>query len=68
VPAEISQAKNRLPTPDAYERAAGHPGAPLIAVVWRESETELGRCNAFERSLRSGSAIDTIAATRLSSA
>jgi DNA helicase II / ATP-dependent DNA helicase PcrA len=43
--AEISRAKNRLLTPDAYERSAGRPGAPLIAAVWRESETELRRCN-----------------------
>ena len=25
-----------------------HPAAPLIAAVWRESEVELRRCNAFE--------------------
>ncbi len=46
--AEISRAKNALLSPDAYERSASHPGAPLIAAVWRESETELRRCNAFE--------------------
>src|ERR1019366_7033016 len=45
---EISRAKNRLLSPDAYERATEHPGAPLIAEVWRESESELRRCNAFE--------------------
>ncbi len=46
--AEISRAKNALMSPDAYERSTSHPGAPLIAAVWRESETELRRCNAFE--------------------
>ena len=45
---EISRAKNALLCPDAYERSTSHPGAPLIAAVWRESETELRRCNAFE--------------------
>jgi DNA helicase-2/ATP-dependent DNA helicase PcrA len=45
--AEISRAKNSLLTPDAYERSATHPGAPLIAAVWRESERELRRCNAL---------------------
>ena len=46
--AEISRGKNALLCPDAYERSTSHPGAPLIAAVWRESETELRRCNAFE--------------------
>ena len=46
--AEISRAKNALLNPDAYERSANHAGAPLIAAVWRESESELRRCNAFE--------------------
>ena len=46
--AEISRAKNALLSPDVYERSARHPGAPLIAAVWRESESELRRCNAFE--------------------
>ena len=46
--AEISRAKNALLSPDAYERSTSHPGAPLIAAVWRESETEMRRCNAFE--------------------
>jgi len=46
--AEISRAKNALLSPDAYERSTSHPGAPLIAAVWRESERELRRCNAFE--------------------
>ncbi|MGH2927218.1 MAG: ATP-dependent helicase, partial [Solirubrobacteraceae bacterium] len=32
----------------AYERSARHPGALLVAAVWRESERELRRCNAFE--------------------
>src|SRR6202521_4509112 len=46
--AEISRAKNRLLSPEGYERSASHPGASLIAAVWRESESELRRCNAFE--------------------
>jgi DNA helicase II / ATP-dependent DNA helicase PcrA len=46
--AEISRAKNALLSPDGYERSTPHPGAQLIAAVWRESETELRRCNAFE--------------------
>ncbi len=46
--AEISRAKNSLLTADAYESSAQHPGAHLIATVWRESECELRRCNAFE--------------------
>jgi DNA helicase-2/ATP-dependent DNA helicase PcrA len=46
--AEISRAKNALLSPDAYEHSMSHPGAPLIAAVWRDSETELRRCNAFE--------------------
>jgi DNA helicase-2/ATP-dependent DNA helicase PcrA len=44
----ISRAKNALLTPDAYERSSADPGAGLIAAVWRASETELRRCNAFE--------------------
>src|ERR1035438_4095393 len=43
--AEISRAKNRLLSPEGYQRSAAHPGAPLIADVWRESESELRRCN-----------------------
>ncbi len=46
--AEISRAKNLLLSPESYERSATHPAAPLIAAVWRESEAELRRCNAFE--------------------
>jgi DNA helicase II / ATP-dependent DNA helicase PcrA len=46
--AEISRAKNLLLSPEGYERSAAHPGAPLISAVWRESESELRRCNAFE--------------------
>ena len=46
--AEISRAKNLLLTPESYERSAAHPAAPLIAAVWRESEAELRRSNAFE--------------------
>jgi DNA helicase-2/ATP-dependent DNA helicase PcrA len=45
--AEVSRAKNRLLSPLAYERSAGHPAAPLIAEVWREEEEELRRSNAF---------------------
>jgi DNA helicase-2/ATP-dependent DNA helicase PcrA len=45
---EISRAKNALLSPDAYERSATHPGAPLIAAVWRECEFELRRCNAMD--------------------
>src|SRR5450755_4257270 len=46
--AEISRAKNQLLTPEDYERSARHPGAALIAAVWREAERELRRCNAME--------------------
>ena len=46
--AEISRAKNALLSPGAYERSTSHPGAPVIAAVWRESERELRRSNAFE--------------------
>ena len=46
--AEISRAKNRLLTPESYESSTGHPGGPLVAAVWRESEAELQRSNAFE--------------------
>ena len=46
--AEISRAKNLLMWPESYERSASHPAAPLIAAVWRESEVELRRSNAFE--------------------
>ena len=46
--AEISRAKNALITPESYERSAQHPGAPLVAAVWRESERELRRCNAMD--------------------
>ena len=45
---EISRAKNLLLWPDSYERSASHPAAPMIATVWRESEVELRRSNAFE--------------------
>ena len=44
--AEISRAKNQLLSPESYEQSTQHPGAPLIAAVWRESEHELQRCNA----------------------
>jgi ATP-dependent DNA helicase UvrD/PcrA len=46
--AEISRAKNLLMTPDSYAGSSAHRGAPLIAAVWRESEEELRRSNAFE--------------------
>jgi ATP-dependent DNA helicase UvrD/PcrA len=47
--AEISRTKNLLLTPHSYERsAAAHPAGALIAAVWRESETELQRSNAFD--------------------
>ena len=46
--AEISLAKNRLLSPDSYERAARHTAAPLIAAVWREAEIELQRSNAWD--------------------
>jgi DNA helicase-2/ATP-dependent DNA helicase PcrA len=45
--AAISAAKNRLLTPDEYDRSMAHPAAPLIAAVSRESEVELQRCNAL---------------------
>jgi DNA helicase II / ATP-dependent DNA helicase PcrA len=45
--AEISRAKNQLLSPESYEQSTRHPGAPLIAAVWRESERELQRCNAL---------------------
>ncbi|HEX5922744.1 MAG TPA: UvrD-helicase domain-containing protein, partial [Baekduia sp.] len=45
---QISLAKNRLLSPDGYERAARHSAAPLIAAVWREAEVELERSNAFD--------------------
>jgi DNA helicase-2/ATP-dependent DNA helicase PcrA len=46
--AEISRGKNLLLTPESYERSAVHPACPLIAAVWRESEAELQRSNAFD--------------------
>src|SRR5690242_1218374 len=46
--AEISRAKNALMTPDVYEGTVTHPGAGLVAAVWRGCERELRRCNAFE--------------------
>ena len=46
--AEISLAKNRLLTPDSYQRQARHTAAPLIAAVWREAELELQRSNSFD--------------------
>ena len=46
--AELSHAKNLLLTPDGYERSAAQRGAPLIAALWRESEAELRRSNAWD--------------------
>jgi DNA helicase-2/ATP-dependent DNA helicase PcrA len=46
--AEISLAKNRLLSPDSYEQAAPHPAARLVAAVWRETELELRRSNAWD--------------------
>jgi DNA helicase-2/ATP-dependent DNA helicase PcrA len=46
--AEISRAKNALLSSDAYEHSATHPGAPLIAAVWRECEFERRRSNAMD--------------------
>jgi DNA helicase-2/ATP-dependent DNA helicase PcrA len=46
--AEISRAKNLLLTPESYERSSAHPAGPLIAAVWRESEAEPQRSNAFD--------------------
>ena len=45
---ELSRAKNLLLSPESYERSASHPGAPLIAALWRESEAELRRSNAMD--------------------
>ena len=45
---EISLAKNRLLSPESYERAARHPAAALVAAVWRETEIELRRSNAWD--------------------
>ena len=45
---EISLAKNRLLSPESYERAAHHPAAALVAAVWRETEIELQRSNAWD--------------------
>ena len=44
---QIGHAKSRLLTPDAYEQAAGQPGAALVAAVWRAVDLELARSNAF---------------------
>jgi hypothetical protein len=44
--AEISRDKNRLLAPEGYERASAHPGAAVIAAVWRESEAELTRSSS----------------------
>ena len=46
--AEISLAKNRLLSPESYEQHARHTAAPLIAAVWRETEIELQRSNAWD--------------------
>jgi DNA helicase-2/ATP-dependent DNA helicase PcrA len=44
----ISLAKNQLLDPEAYGSASEHPAAALIAAVWRESERELRRSNAWD--------------------
>jgi DNA helicase-2/ATP-dependent DNA helicase PcrA len=44
---QIGLGKSRLLTPDAYEQAAGHPGAVLVAAVWRAVDLELAKSNAF---------------------
>jgi DNA helicase-2/ATP-dependent DNA helicase PcrA len=46
--AEISRAKNRLLTPERYERSNPRPSATLIAAVWRESEAELQNSDAWD--------------------
>jgi DNA helicase II / ATP-dependent DNA helicase PcrA len=43
----ISLAKNRLLSPEDYERAAHHSAATLIAAVWRASDVELARSKAW---------------------
>lgn len=45
---EIAGAKNRLLSPAAYERAAGHQAAALIAGTWRELNQELRRRDAID--------------------
>src|SRR4051812_8467225 len=43
----ISEAKNRLLTPAAFEAPLAPAAGPLIAAVWRACEGELERCNAW---------------------
>ena len=43
----IALAKSRLQTPDSYRRTARHPAADVVAAVWRATDSELCRCNAF---------------------
>ena len=45
---ELSRAKNLLLSPESYQRSAPHPGASLIAAIWREGEAELRRSNAMD--------------------
>ena len=62
--AEISRAKNQLLSPESYEQSTQHPGAPLIAAVWRESET---RAAALQRAvLRRPARVRGAAAVRAS--
>jgi DNA helicase-2/ATP-dependent DNA helicase PcrA len=44
---QIGLAKSQLLTPDAYEQAARHAGAALVAAVWRAVDLELAKSNAF---------------------
>jgi DNA helicase-2/ATP-dependent DNA helicase PcrA len=44
---QISAAKNRLLTPDAFDDPLAPAAGPLIAAVWRTCERELARCNAW---------------------
>jgi DNA helicase-2/ATP-dependent DNA helicase PcrA len=53
--AEISKAKNRLLSPETYERAAAHPAAALVGAVWRELESEMRRSNACSSTICSRS-------------
>jgi DNA helicase-2/ATP-dependent DNA helicase PcrA len=44
---QISVAKNRLLSPDAFDGPLAPATGPLIAAVWRACERELERCNAW---------------------
>ncbi|MEA2313051.1 MAG: ATP-dependent helicase UvrD/PcrA [Solirubrobacteraceae bacterium] len=43
----IGEAKARLQEPDALESPLAGPCGPLAAAVWRATDAELARCNAF---------------------